>query len=74
MSADAVSIVAELAGPECRCGKPKAPGQTFCQRCYRSLPARLQAPLYRLIDQGYFEAYRVASLHLAAVEAGDTHD
>lgn len=52
-----VALVRELRGVTCRCGAPKVARQTFCKTCYAWLPRDLQQALYRLVGNGYEEAY-----------------
>jgi hypothetical protein len=59
-------LIRELAGTDCRCGRAKAPHQTFCRRCYFSLPKQLQRNLYRRVGEGYEEAYTEAAEMLDA--------
>lgn len=54
-------LIAELKGTVCRCGKAKRSMQTFCQRCYFSLPKELQRRLYDRIGEGYEQAYQDAA-------------
>jgi hypothetical protein len=54
------TLVRELAGPVCRCGRPKSARRTFCSRCYYRLPPQLRSALYRRIGEGYEEAYAAA--------------
>jgi hypothetical protein len=62
MPEDALSrkLYNELLGIICRCGCKKSARQTFCRRCYFALPGELRRNLYRLIGNGYEEAYAVA--------------
>lgn len=50
----------KLKSKECRCGRWKREGVSFCARCYWSLPEHLRVALYRPIGQGYEEAYEAA--------------
>lgn len=59
----------ELLGTKCRCGRVKIARQSFCGRCYKSLPAAMQRAMYRLIGNGYEEAYAKAVEFLTAKEA-----
>lgn len=53
-------LLRELAGPLCRCGRPKRTRETFCASCYHRLPTHLRRALYQRIGQGYEEAYEAA--------------
>lgn len=64
MNQRTVDIVKELAGSVCRCGKPKQCRQTFCKSCYRRLPTSQQRDLYKLLSEGYVDAYDAACLTL----------
>lgn len=57
MDTRTAEIIRELAGVKCRCGEPKVPKQTFCRFCYGKLPRKLQRELYRMVGEGYEEAY-----------------
>jgi hypothetical protein len=54
------TLIAELMGVVCRCGKPKARGNTFCRACYLSLPMDARTALYKKIGEGYEDAYQRA--------------
>jgi len=47
----------ELDGTVCYCGAAKAKGKSFCNRCYFSLPPKLQRALYKHISEGYAEIW-----------------
>lgn len=53
-------LLNEFEGTRCRCGARKMRRQSFCRRCYYSLPKKLRINLYRRIGRGYEEAYQVA--------------
>jgi hypothetical protein len=55
-----VKLVNELEGEKCRCGKKKHSMQTFCGRCYHSLPPKMRQALYNRVGMGYEEAYAAA--------------
>jgi hypothetical protein len=57
--------VHELAGVQCRCGRPKQPRQTFCRKCYYTLPRPQQRELYQRVGCGYEAAYIAAVNFLA---------
>lgn len=59
------TLVRELAGTTCRCGRAKRARQTFCSRCYFALAPPLRATLYQRIGEGYEEAYAAAVAALA---------
>lgn len=50
-------LVQELRGVKCQCGAKKQPRKTFCGACYYSLTVTQQRALYRLVGNGYEEAY-----------------
>lgn len=56
----------ELRGVTCRCGAPKITMQTFCRRCYYSLPRQNQRALYQRVGEGYEAAYLQAIEFLVA--------
>lgn len=59
----------ELLGLECRCDKTKGRGETFCYHCFLTLPRKMQRDLYKLIGEGYEEAYGRALAHLEQQES-----
>jgi hypothetical protein len=61
---DSRTLVKELAGETCRCGKTKRRAQTFCRACYFSLPRPMQLALYRHVGAGYEQAYMNAAIYL----------
>ena len=66
-------LILELRGAKCRCGKKKTPRQTFCGGCYFALNRPLRQSLYRLVGEGYEEAYEEAVKVLKAkgrIDAG----
>lgn len=54
-------LVRELRSTQCRCGKTKKAGETFCRGCYFSLPKGMRGLLYQRIGDGYEEAYTEAA-------------
>lgn len=54
---DALDLIDELLGNQCRCGSKKKTRQTFCRACYFKLPGRVRASLYNRVGEGYEEAY-----------------
>jgi hypothetical protein len=54
----------ELMSNECACGYPKKRKQSFCYKCFKSLPEEMQKALYRLIGNGYEPAYDEALAYL----------
>ena len=50
-------LTRELIGTACRCGNLKQPKQTFCRKCYYSLPEEMRRALYQRMGEGYEEAY-----------------
>lgn len=63
---ETTTLVRELAGAVCRCGRVKRHRQTFCTRCFQALPPALKRALYCRIGEGYEEAYDAAVAALAA--------
>jgi len=61
-----LDLIRELRGNVCRCGKPKQPKQTFCRKCYFSLPEEKRQALYSRVGEGYAEAYEDAICELDA--------
>ncbi len=53
-------LIDELNGTLCQCGAGKAAKQTFCRKCYFSLPKLMRQALYRRIGNGYEAAYAAA--------------
>lgn len=45
---------------DCECGRKKKTRQSFCSKCYFSLPRQLQAALYQRVGEGYEEAHAQA--------------
>lgn len=58
----------ELGGIICRCGRPKQERQTFCRKCYYSLPGPQRRALYNRVGQGYEAAYLVAVDFLVSIK------
>jgi len=50
----------ELMSEGCQCGKSKRSGYSFWFSCYWKLPMHMQRDLYKLIGEGYEEAYEAA--------------
>ena len=72
MSQDAAlqhALIVELKSAVCRCGKKKASMNSFCYRCFTSLPRQLRTDLYKRVGQGYEESYEKAVEILGPVEA-----
>jgi len=61
---DRLFFIKELKSDECRCGRTKKPGRSFCYFCYRKLPRSLQQDLYNRIGSGYEQAYEAACRYL----------
>lgn len=57
MQLERASLLRELAGTQCQCGKKKQARQTFCRACYFTLSATQRQSLYRRFGEGYEEAY-----------------
>jgi len=55
------ALLRELRGVWCRCGTKKITRNTFCNKCYWSLPEPMRRALYRHIGEGYEEAYAAAA-------------
>ena len=64
MTEETVRLVAELRGEQCRCGNSKPSRRTFCRTCYGQLPPALRQSLYKLLGEGYIEAYAAAVEYL----------
>jgi hypothetical protein len=60
MNPATVELVRDLRGTLCACGRGKQTGNSFCYRCYGSLPKDMQRALYRLVGDGYEAAYAAA--------------
>lgn len=60
MNALQIKLIKELKGKDCKCGAMKKEMQTFCKRCYFSLPPKMRDRLYDRIDEGYEAAYAAA--------------
>ncbi len=56
MTNEQITLVRELRGTACECGRKKMTMQTFCRQCYHSLPEEVQKELYRGLGRGYEEA------------------
>lgn len=53
--------LSDFCGTVCvHCKGTKKRGQSFCQRCYYSLPPNMRQALYRRFGSGYEEAYDAA--------------
>lgn len=63
-NSDIQFYIKELQSEECACGEPKKRGQSFCHKCFKSLPAEMQKALYQNIWEGYGEAYDKAVVWL----------
>jgi hypothetical protein len=59
-ASDRAFYVETLKSEECLCGRVKKPGNSFCFRCYKELPADMQKALYRKMGDGYEEAFEEA--------------
>lgn len=60
MDALEIKLVRELQSKDCRCGAMKKEMQTFCKRCYFSLPPKMRDRLYDRLGEGYEQAYAAA--------------
>lgn len=60
MPNDKHSLLKELLGTVCRCGKPKQERNTFCYSDYMKLPPAMRKALYSRMGSGYEEAYAAA--------------
>jgi uncharacterized OB-fold protein len=60
-------LITELAGVRCRCGRAKAPRQTFCRQCFFKLPRELRRAVYARVGDGYEIAYVRSTRYLAAI-------
>lgn len=59
-----LKMIQELKGQVCRCGADKNAGNTFCLKCYYSLPKPLRAALYQRVGEGYEQAYEEAVAYM----------
>lgn len=59
-------LVEELGGTKCQCGRSKKRANTFCSKCFYSLPKDQQRALYKRLGDGYEEAYATAMESLNA--------
>lgn len=51
-------IAASLESKSCEgCGREKVRGQSFCSKCYYSLPMNNRKALYQRFGRGYEESY-----------------
>ena len=57
---DVHDLLRELRGTTCRCGAAKRTRETFCRDCYYRLSPPQRRALYRLVGEGYEEAYAAA--------------
>jgi ribosomal protein L40E len=64
MTSETKDLVRELIGTTCRCGATKASKNTFCRKCFYNLPRERRDALYRLMGEGYEQAYQAASDYL----------
>lgn len=63
--------IRDLAGTECKgCGGKKKSRMSHCLRCYFALPVSLRRELYRLVGDGYEEAYARSLTFLRTKAAG----
>lgn len=58
----------ELQGEVCVCAGRKKSGESFCRRCYFTLPGRMRQALYRAFSSGYVEAYDEAKEFLKTLD------
>jgi hypothetical protein len=56
--------IRELASDRCVCGEEKVKNQSFCRKCYFTLPKQLRFELYKPISDGYAEIYDQAKQYL----------
>jgi predicted amidophosphoribosyltransferase len=63
-------LLRDLMGTTCSaCGAAKQVRQSFCKRCYRSLPHPMRQALYRRMGAGYEEAFAAAFDRLTGVRS-----
>jgi len=62
-------IIVSFRSTTCLCGKPKQEMQSFCYKCYKSLPLPMRNNLYRRFGSGYEQAYEAACEKLTAFSA-----
>ena len=65
---DVQFYIKELQSEECACDGPKKRGNSFCYKCFTSLPLNMQRDLYQNIWDGYGEAYDKAVVWLETQE------
>ncbi|QNI34500.1 hypothetical protein H7849_11755 [Alloacidobacterium dinghuense] len=63
----------QLFSTQCECGSTKVKKQSFCRRCYFSLPRELQQALYRSFSEGYVEAWSEARDYLKEERTARSH-
>ena len=56
-NSDIQFYIKELQSEECVCWEPKKRGNSFCYKCFKSLPRDMQQALYQSIWDGYGDAY-----------------
>lgn len=65
-----MSILEDFLRNKCSvCGSTKRPRQSFCYRCFKALPERLQRALYRRFGEGYELAFTEAQQRLRQEKA-----
>ena len=50
-----------LAGPFCICGAAKERKHSFCRGCYAALPHELKSGVWKMMSEGYAEAWDLRS-------------
>lgn len=54
------TLLEELAGTECACGKKKVEFRSFCYSCWKKLPGDVQSRLFNRMGDGYEDAHAAA--------------
>lgn len=49
-----------LKSDECYCGRWKSKSHAVCRRCYVRLPMSIRAALYKIVGEGFEDAYDFA--------------
>ncbi len=65
-------LSAVLKAVKCQCGSEKKPGDPFCYDCFKSLPPLYQKALYKVMGNGYEEAYGAAVRYLGVLQGRET--
>ena len=60
-------MLGSLKGYKCVCKANKETMQSFCKKCYYSIPEKIRKKLYRGFGNGYEDAFRECLEHLKTV-------